>query len=479
VRTRASLLLLALAVLAVSPRDARAAEVQVVRGPRVEVRSTVADPETATVARDLLEKALVVIETALPYRVPAGQRLVANLHATEEEYSAAVLAQGGSEGLARRWAATMYKTAESHVLVQPRCDPVYLARVGHLPEFTRFLLCHEAVHQVHYLAKAPGHHWWPTWYDEGTPNLLAERCLLEGKAAGAAPPIHVDDNRHLRAHLLTTGRALRLDRLLAADDAHFDDVRALYAQSTEFVRMLAADDVRFRLLHERIRDLPLPPLAEDGGDRGVRHAAACARALEAVYGPLDALAKRWRTLSASSPRWFEQWRSSEVLGDAVVTAAFPDGTALLLSAAPPPAGPFTFTAEVEILPIGKRQADVILAYEDRLDPRFLKVSIGAAGYASLLAYADGAWHDRYKRNADVPMESVPVETPIPVTVEVGRDVIRLFLRGTRVLEAPVPPGFDAVGGGWGLAARDTVALWTKVAVTKAPAPSPGSAPKGK
>jgi hypothetical protein len=466
VKRRTGLLLATATVLALSARTARAAEVQVVEGKRVEVRSTVGDPASATVARDLLEKALETIEGALPYRVPAGKRVVVNLHATEEEYTAAVLAQGGSEGLARRWAATLHRTAESHVLVQPRTDAAYLARVGHLPQFTRFLLCHEAVHQVCYLAKAPGHEWWPTWYGEGVPNLLAERCLAAGKP-GAEPPICVDDIRHLHAQLVGAGRALRPDRLLAAHDATFSDVRGLYAQSTEFVRALAADADRFRRLHERIRDLPPPSATKvEGGwkDVGVVHARACAEALEGVYGPMAGLAARWHAAPSPPPRWFETWRCSETLGDAVVTAAFPGSTALVVSAAPPPTEPFTFTAEVEILPIGMRQADVVLAYEDRLDPRFLKVAVAAKGAVTLLAYADGEWQGRYTWGAPVPPEDVPVGRPIPLSVEVGRERIRLFLRGAQVLDVPVPPGYDAVGDRWGLAARDTVAVWTKVAV---------------
>jgi hypothetical protein len=440
-----------------------------VEGKRVVVWSTVPARVAAERCRDALEAAIPVYESHLPYRMPEGEKVVLHLYATAAEYEKAVT-DGGAKWLAKNQAATLAKTKECHLVCQPRSDERYLALVGGLPEMTRFLACHEGVHQFLRRAGAPAIDHWPAWYAEGMADHLAEECRPSGGAKAAPPTLYAADRFHWVADARSRGAALSLERTLFAAPEAFSSTISLYAHTHDLYRHLAADAGRMRRLHEAIRGLGAPGEPGDGArdDRGERHARACARALADVYGPLDAVEGAWaKGTHRPSTAWFQAGRACERVGDAIVCAGFPDSNALLVSAEPPPGRPFALSCDVEVADLGDRQADVVLAFEDRRDARFLKVALGSAGFVTLLAFADGYWQGRYRRGADVPPETFAAGVAVPVRVHVARDAVRVEARGKTLLEAPVPPGFDVLRGAWGLGATDSAARFRRVEVAPA------------
>ncbi len=436
----------------------------VVTGPRSVVISTVDDARAAERCRDALEAAIPVYEKHLPYRLPEGEKLVLHLYGTPEEYDAAVVA-AGAPALAKRLCATLSRTKESHVVLQPRGEAAYLTLVGGLPEFTRFLVCHEGVHQFLRKAGAPGYDLWPDWYGEGMADSLAEECLKAAAPDGPTPMILSDRKNRV----LEDPRAedLSIARLLHATQFAFEDLGFLYAHAYALYDELAADDVKMQRLHERIRGLGLPGDGPSFAVRQLAHAKACAAALEEVYGPTAALEKAYRERAArAQPPWREQSRSSQRVGDEIVCAGFPGHNALLVSTLDLPAAPVkrTLSCEVNLLDVGFRQADLVLAHQGRKDPRFLKVALVANAYVSLLAFSDGFWQDRFKANADLAPGGIALGTWVAVRIEGDRERIRVDVAGKRVLDAPIPPGFDVLAGTWGLGATDSVARFRKIEV---------------
>ena len=444
-----------LALLA-SPRTLLAEET--LEGKRVVVACPAGLEETAAACRDALEAAIPVYEKALPYRLPAEERLVLRLCGTSEEYQAIV--KDLAPDLLDNNAATIWKTRESLIVVVPRADERLMALTKGIPDATRFLACHEGVHQFLMKSGAKGAEAWPAWYAEGMADHLATECLLAVRRTEDPPAVLLDDRAHLVREAVLRDRALSLPRLLHTDATAFEDKRSLYAQAWSLFRLLATDGERLRALYERVK--ALPDLPEGGpGPRAVAAEAAFEAALKAAYGPLGPLEKRWRERAKGAQiSWFEGGRASQALsGGRFVCAAYEGSGAQLLSAAPPPAPSFELSCTLTIFPGKKRQADLILGYEHREAPRFVKIALGSDGYATLLAYSDGRWQGRYRVNAEVPPDTFAEGVAVPVRVVVDGGRVILFVRGEMKLDAPVPPGFDLEHAAWGAGAWDCVVLY--------------------
>jgi hypothetical protein len=65
-------------------------------------------------------------------------------------------------------------------------------------------------------------------------------------------------------------------------------------------------------------------------------------------------------------------------------------------------------------------------------------------------------------NTTVPPETFAKGEWAPVRVMAERDRIRLDVRGKKMFETAVPPGFDVLTGRWGLGAYSEVARFRKV-----------------
>ena len=144
ISARAFALLAAGLALLASPRPL-AAEDGTLEGKRVVVAFPAGLEETAAACRDALEAAIPVYEKALPYRLPADERLWLRLCATTEEYRSIV--KEVAPAFLDNNAVTLWKTRESVLVVVPRADERLLALTKGLPDATRFLVCHEGVHQ--------------------------------------------------------------------------------------------------------------------------------------------------------------------------------------------------------------------------------------------------------------------------------------------------------------------------------------------
>jgi hypothetical protein len=117
--------------------------------------------------------------------------------------------------------------------------------------------------------------------------------------------------------------------------------------------------------------------------------------------------------------------------------------------------------EMRILPVGGRQADVLLGFEHRDDPRFLKVALGT-GFATLLAFSDGRWQERFRRNAALPEAACGPDRWIPVRVRVDERRVSVLSGNDVWLEADVPPGFDPLRGAFGVGTTDSACRFRRV-----------------
>jgi hypothetical protein len=450
---------LAFALTLHSASRARAGETEV-EGPRSRIVSTVKTPGVAEACRDAIEAAIDLYEKRLPYRLPSGQRLVFRLYSEVAEYEDAVKAAGAPQ-FARNRACTLNEPVETFLVLNPRDDPEYLATIGHLPERTRFLVCHEGVHQFLHRAGAAHDDFWPDWYAEGMCEHIAGECLALQKGPKASTLLPVEDARHRVRDALERRRMLSLERLLYAEATSFEAMPVLYAHAHEIYRLLAADPVRLGKLHAAIGALEAPAGATRDA-RMLAHAHRCREALEAAYGPLDALEAAWvRQTQSTSASWFEAGRACERVGEEWICAGLPGQNAAVLSAAPPKS-PFALRFELNVHPSGDRQADLVLGYEQREDPRFVKIALGSAGFVTLLTFSDGRWQERFRVNRSVPPTTFAAGTWVPVTVAVDRTTLRLSVRDRVVLETRVPPGFSLLSGWWGLGSTNGVVRFRNV-----------------
>jgi hypothetical protein len=441
---------------------AAAAPPVVVEGPRVVVRSTVAHRPAAKRCRDVLEAALPVFEKHIPCRPHPDSKLVVNLLETRSEYMEA-LRRMNAEAFTENLAFTSVDTLESYIVLQPRAEPEFLALVNDLPELTRHLALHEAAHQWIYRSDSPNGRWWPAWYVEGMAEYAAESALDASAGPSGSSSFLKDDADHSVIDLIRNNRLLTVERLLYADPATFVRRGTLYAQCRSFYRFLASDPQKREALHEAIRMLgePVSPVTGASDKRAVRFARPCARALAQVYGPLDALEQHWRKAAIQeTPRWFEAIRSAQRSGDEILCAAFPDANSMLMAVPPPPEGPFSLEGELQLTGIGRREAKLFIAFEQRDDPRFIKLDMGIEGFFSFLAiipYSDGFWQARFRNIAKFPADTFVLRQWIPFRITADDQFIRGSVAGqNNVFNATPPPGFDCARGHWGVGAYDGV-----------------------
>jgi hypothetical protein len=442
----------------------RADEDGACEGPRVVVRYASCPRALAQEALDLLEAALPTYAAQVPYAPPAAQKLVVHLHGTAQTYRNAVT-EAGAEWLSGALAATLSGSMECHLVAQPRLEPEYVEKVGGLSELTRFLLFHEATHQIAYRAH-PGADRWPDWYGEGMAEHMAR--LLTKPATGGLP-FTIDDKVHRAREAAERGQIPSLEGVLHSLQGDVSVARRplYYACWGTFYGLLASDPERMKDLHARVRRIG----AEAGKEMPSRRAfeEGFADAVRTVYGPLPALEQRWRaSLAAAAPEWFEGSRSTQRVGSEWVCAAFPEGTAYAIRAAPAPARPFTVTLEWRLFDLGDRQAEVYLAHEDRANPRFLKVAFRSAGAVTLLAFAEGAWQERYRANAKADAALLSAGAWHRTRIDVDAKTIAVEVDGRRVLEAPVPPGYEPLGRRVGIGAGESVAAFRALEVKPRP-----------
>ncbi|MFO0932305.1 MAG: hypothetical protein U1E39_06305 [Planctomycetota bacterium] len=441
------------------PRPASAADEVRAEGPAGRVVGHGVPTAGVEACRDAIEAAAPLLASRLPWRLPSGAKLVLHVYGDLDAYAAAMRAAGAPE-LADNWAATLYATHESHVVLQPRTGAALRAVAGPLPDYTRWQLVHEAVHQVLGRAGVATYDLWPAWLEEGLCEEVAAAAVAATQPAGRVA-IPDADRQHLVKEALARGRLVGLDRLLHTRVQQFTPERVAYAHVTSFARFLAADAARFRTLLERVTAAPAPP----PGVRAVRQAAferVCARLLVEVYGPLDALDARWRAaVAATTPAWFEPVRSTQWLADGrLLVTAFPGGGAQCIATAPPPSGGYVLSGTFRLLDAGPgRQADLIVGYVQRDDPRYVKLALGADGYVTMLAYAAGYWQERYRVSVDVPRDTFAVGTDVAFALTVADGRLRLDVGGRTRFDAEAPPGFDVAAGAWGVGAWDGAAVF--------------------
>jgi hypothetical protein len=411
----------------------------------------------------LLQKLVATIESALPLlerHVPGlalaqGQKLAFHLYARRDDY-ARVCEQQLAHAMKERAGFTAIG-GESHLLLEPRSEPAFLARVGDLPETTALLACHEAVHQ--WLARsggAPNDALLPAWYCEG----MAEH--VSALSAGAEA-IHATEKPRRALEALASNSLPSLWELLHADLERFERRSLLYSCAASFYALLAREPEKLARLHEAVRALPAPP----GTDRSATFAASCARVLEDIYGPLDVLEERWRAaLAKTEVAWFEDGACSQLIPGGVVCAGSPLGDgAILLSGRRPAGESVSLTCELEVLGLGSRAAGVFLAYEGRSDRRYLEIALSRDEESSAIAleaYSDGRFRPELGRRALLPRGTLAPGSRVPLEVSADRASIRVTSRGAVLLVARVPEGFDVLHGRWGLGARDEVAVFTRV-----------------
>lgn len=435
------------------PRVGAAADEVIAVGTTSRVLGVGVEQASVDACRDALEAAAPLLASLLPWKVPAGAKLVVHLYGDLPAYAAAMDAAGAPE-LADNWAATLYGTRDSHVVLQPPRAAAFAGR-GALPDFTRWQVVHEAVHQVLGRADLATYDLWPGWLEEGLCEEVAARAVAAVQPAGRVA-VPDDDRAHLVKDALERGRLLGLDRLLHTRVQEFSPERVAYAHMASFVRFLAADPERFRALLARVSAAPAPP----PGARSVRQAAferVCAGILVDVYGPLDALETRWRAaVAATRPAWFEPARATQWLpGGRRLVAAYPSRNALCVATAPPPADGWVLSGTLRLLEGGAgRQADLVFAFEQRDDPRYLKLALGADGYVTLLAFAAGHWQERYRRSVDVHPSTFAVGASVPFALTVAGGRVRLEVHRRTYFDAEAPPGFDLARGGVGVGAWD-------------------------
>jgi hypothetical protein len=423
---------------------------ETVSSPHVELTSDVRH-------RPLLEKLVATIESALPVlerHVPGlalapGEKLVFHLYERRADYARACDEQRVHE-MKERSGFTAIGGA-SYLLLEPRSEPCYLARVGDLPETTALLGCHEAVHQ--WLARtggAPNDALLPAWYCEGMAERVSALCVGDAVHALERPE-----------NALEAVKARELPSLARLLRGEIPERGLLYSCAASFYALLAREPGKLARLHEEIRALPMV-IGAAAKDQE-RFARECARVLEEIYGPLDALEARWRAaLAATAIGWFEDGACSQLVPGGCVCASPPGAEGgLLLSGRRPEGESVTVTCELELLDVGPGEARVVLGYEGRRGRRFLEVSLSRATVA-LEAYSDGRFRPELSERAAISRGTIAPGAKVPIRVTADRQRVRVTSRGTLLLEARVPSGFDVLGGRWGLGARDEVVVFTRI-----------------
>lgn len=455
-------ILASLALVALSGGRAHAAPPVVSEGDRVRVESGAPSQATADNARAVAEAALALAQARVPYKLPEGRKIVVHLYPTVEGYEDALRVAG--EGSSNDLSTTLAGTRESHVLIAPRGEPAYLARVGDLPQLTRYHVAYSTVSQMLRLAQAPSIEWWPAWYLEGLVSTIA-LDVVAGKD-GPRPILYDDVLDHLR-EASESHRVLPVARLLAGDLVAGHSVRRIQAHWVALYRALEADPAKLVKLHERIRAIPspLPPEPDTRDFRGVAYARSCRDVLEGLYGPVDTLdARLGAVAAAAAPAWFDVLRWSQFAGDELICAAPAGSTAMAISEKPAPGVPYSISCEMQIGDLGAKQGEIYFGYERRDDPRFLKVAFVADGFVTLLVYSDGVWQDRLRINVKIDKTTFPIGAWVPVKLTLGGGIVRVDVHDKKLTDLPLPDGFRIYDGRVGFGAFNEVAAFRKIVV---------------
>jgi hypothetical protein len=287
--------------------------------------------------------------------------------------------------------------------------------------------------------------------------------LLRATSPGAsspagAPPVVEQDKAHRALEALEAGGLPTLVQLLRTRQTELSPARRplYYAAWGALYDLLAKDAGRFATLHARVHELS----AGDDKRSARQREDAFVAALEAAYGPTAELEKKLiAAIRAFTPEWFEGSRSTQRVGDAWVCTAFPEGRSFALRAKPAPGVPYRLAVEWTLHDLGMRQMEIYLAYRSRDNPRYLKVAMRSAGSVTLLAFAEGAWQERYRTNADVEPALLAAGAPHKTTIDVDAKTLRVEVDGKTLLEAAPPAGYDVLGGCVGFGVSDGVATF--------------------
>lgn len=433
------------------------------RRPRAQVvphaRAGEPDPALRELAARLegaLDRALPLFERETGLELPPDQLVVLHLYEHVDDYRVA-LARAGVTGFRDTGSATAWSDLQSHVVVQPRAEPAYLAAVGGMPEMTLQLALHEAAHQLVWRSDDFSPAYLPAWYSEGQAEHLAELAMAAELDRAPCEPLRLADGRNQLARALDAGRHVPLPDLFAHGfeaAAAERDRDLVYHQSRSLYAFLA-DPTSGRwhaaLLDFQSRLARLAPL------RGVSRAAGLS-AVDAVWrdcaGDLAALERAWSTGARERcGPWLERWRGSQWRGDELVSASVSwfRGSLALTEDAP---GRAAFRVACELAPIelaarGEEpwRGTARIALQVAPD-ELVELHVSADGDLGLVHRRDGL----ATALATSSGPALPREGWTAAALEVRGE--RLLARvGAHELEAALPAGARPGQGPWGVGAQ--------------------------
>ena len=419
-----------------------------------------------------LEEALPIMEQELGVKLPSNQSIVLHLFESIDTFRER-MRELQLTGFDHSGAVTAWREEESFVVVQPRSEPEYLSAVDDLPEMTLQLVLHEAVHQV--LAKA-GHFppkYTPAWFNEGIAEYLTWRLLMDGAPQSAGVLTLRSKQRRLR-QAVDVDAFIPLESLFAegfdGEEASAMGRDMVYTQSLSLVRFLMdRKSARWGKAFQKLR--------RDLARRGTPHSAVLR------HEEIETIDKMWRRHlgkdriedltgdwvkwiraeqdHAKTP-WIEQWRSSQWQGEELVSAAVAWGNNSLALRAQPSAGATTIACQLNILPIGETQADIVL-YRAVDTADTLKVTVRRDGHFKILALK-GEWITL----AAAAIPKLDKDAWWQIEAELTADSVRATLNGSIELKTDLPDGLLESPGRSGLGTFQSAVRYRNIVINGEP-----------
>ncbi len=409
--------------------------------PKIELKGTHLDETFRKETRGVLRHAWPVFCELGGVTLEKDEPYVLNVYQQREEYLKADRELNGGR-FANNGGFFSVESGESHLLMAPRVEPEFTARVP-LTERMRTLIVHEASHMFwrRHVAWYEGA---PQWALEG----MAEYCAERETGKEALRGVYFSTGLQSLRRAVASGRLVPLEDIVALD---------LSAQADAFLRDLYYRE-SWALVKWLVETNPAgwAALVKDFGSVSDRDtSAARGRTFFAKrIGDPRAIQKQWTDWLAAldAGPWemkYGDWRLDA--GEMEGTAYAKTGSAILN--AQELKGDYSIEAEAWIQDFANGQADIVLGAWDDRARNLVKVAFMKSGVTALLVLKEDRWERAaFAQSAPV---AVPAETWKPVRVQVSGRTIRAFVDGKQTLEHTIDDEDVRLDGRWGFGNFDS------------------------
>ncbi|MBI2922924.1 MAG: hypothetical protein HYY18_17860 [Planctomycetes bacterium] len=364
------------------------------------------------------------------------------VYATREDYVAAdkKLNQGK---FANNGGFFSVNTGDSHLLMAPRTDTAYLARVP-MTERMRALVVHEASHMF-WRRHVKWYDGAPQWVLEGMAEYCAEREMGENAVQG----VYFSTGMHALRRALEAGRLIALEDLLVLDyssqpDAFLRDL--FYRESWALVKWLVEErPAEWKKIIEGFTGVAAHQIPAARGRTMFQRVVGAPREVQEEW-------TKWIRGVKCGP-WEMKYGDWRVDGMELEGAAYPK-TGSAVFHRDELKGDVSVSAEIWVQELANGQADILLGCWDDRARNFVKVAFVTSGLTAILVLKEDQWERVAFSQSDPPV--VEPETWTTVRVDLRGRTLTASCGDRELLTYEMADEDVRLDGRWGFGNFDSV-----------------------